>query len=126
MSSTTAERLREAFDREDPAQLASLLASDVRWGGEEDSEDTCHTRDDVLAWYRQLQDRGVRARVTEMLDAGGCVILGLSLQSGAAGPRGPLPPRVFQVFRVVDGLVVDIRGFPERDQALAFAGATGR
>jgi hypothetical protein len=123
MSETLAERLREVFEREDPALLAPLLAADVRWGGEEDS-DACHTRAEVLAWYGQLHDRGVRARVTEILDTGGSVVLGFAIRAGSTGPRGPLPAQVFQVFRVVDGLVVDIRGFPGREEAVAFARVT--
>lgn len=137
MSGTIGESLRDAFEAEDVTRLAVLLAPDVRWGGEEDSEDTCRTRGEVLAWYGRIRDRGVRARVTEVIDAGDAVVLGLGLYVPGADPAAPLPGRLvnpsqplpaqlFQVFRVVDGLVVDIRGFPERAEAVAFAGATAR
>jgi SnoaL-like domain len=135
VSGTIAESLRDAFEADDVTRVASLLASDVRWGGEEDTDDTCHTRDQVLAWYGRIRDRGVRARVTEVIDAGDRVVLGLALHVPGANPGAPLPGRLvdpsrpmpahlFQVFRIVDGLVVDIRGFPERAEAVAFAGGT--
>jgi hypothetical protein len=119
---TIAERLRTAFDSADLTLLGTLLAGDVRWGGEEDTEDTCRTRSDVLRWYTRVRDRGVRARVTEVLDQGDTVVLGLALTGHDTDPADMLPPLLFQVFRIVDGRVEDIRGFPEREQAMEFAG----
>ena len=46
--------LTAAFSVGDLDQLAPLLAPDVRWGGEEDTAQTCHGRTQVLAWYRRL------------------------------------------------------------------------
>jgi hypothetical protein len=37
------------------------------------------------------------------------------------GPDGPRPDVVHQVFRLAGGLVVDIRGYPQREVALAVA-----
>jgi hypothetical protein len=96
----------------------------VRWGGEEDTEDTCHSRADVLRWYTRLRDRGVRARVAEVLDLGDAVVLELALTGHEDDPQDELRARLFQVFRIGDGLVVDIRGFPERADALASAGGS--
>jgi ketosteroid isomerase-like protein len=119
-----AERLRTAFDGADLTLLGSLLAGEVRWGGEEDTDDTCHTRADVLRWYTRLHDRGVRARVTEVLDEGDVVLLGLALTGHDTDPARAVPDHLFQVFHIVDGLVVDIRGFPDRADAAAFAGSS--
>ena len=46
-----AERLRSALEGRDLTTLAGILDPDVRWGGEEDTPQTCHNRADVLAWY---------------------------------------------------------------------------
>jgi hypothetical protein len=121
VSDSIAGLLRSAFDGADLALLETLLAEEVRWGGEEDTEETCHTRGDVLRWYTRLRGRGVRARVTEVLDQGEVVILALALTGHDTDPDDELPARLFQVFRIVDGLVVDIRGFPDRADAVAFA-----
>jgi ketosteroid isomerase-like protein len=121
---TIAERLRTAFDSADLTLLGTLLAGDVRWGGEEDTEDTCHSRADVLRWYTRLRNRGVRARVAEVLELGDAVVLELALTGREDDPQDELRARLFQVFRIGDGLVVDIRGFPERADALASAGGS--
>jgi hypothetical protein len=125
--STTAEvmaaRLREAFAAGDLTALGPLLDPDVRWGGEEETEQTCHSRSDVLAWYRQLQAAGVGAQITETLVREGAVVLTFELAGRERGPDGPRPDVVHQVFRLVDGLVVDIRGYPQRELALAVANA---
>ncbi|MCW3045460.1 MAG: SnoaL-like protein [Actinobacteria bacterium] len=44
-----ARRLTSALEARDLESLGNLLAPDVRWGGEEDTPQTCHSRDDVLA-----------------------------------------------------------------------------
>jgi len=58
--STTAEKLRLAFEHGDEQMLASVLDPAVRWGGEEETPETCHSRGEVLAWYRKLEEAGVR------------------------------------------------------------------
>ncbi|MCW3036311.1 MAG: SnoaL-like protein [Actinobacteria bacterium] len=44
-----ARRLTRALEARDLESLGEILALDVRWGGEEDTPQTCHSRDDVLA-----------------------------------------------------------------------------
>jgi hypothetical protein len=107
--------LRTAYETADLAALGELLHPDVRWGGAEDTPDTCHNRSDVLAWYRRGYESGMRATVIEMLTRPGAVFLALRV-SGRAPGKAIL---VHQVFRLADGLVADIRGYPERDLALA-------
>lgn len=115
-----AERLREALETADPSLFMPLLHPQVRWGGEGDTPQTCRSRTDVLAWYGRLRDAGVRAHVEEVELRDHAVVLGMSLTGRDRGAD-----RVFQVFRLAgeqaDALVVDIRGFPERGQALAVA-----
>jgi hypothetical protein len=118
----TASRLTEAFTSGDLALLGPLLAADVRWGGEEETEQTCHSRSDVLSWYGQLQAAGVSAQITDTLVRDDAVVLTLELAGRDRGPDGPRPDVVHQVFRLSeDGLIADIRGFPQRELALAVA-----
>jgi hypothetical protein len=98
-----------------------LLAPDVRWGGEEETEQTCHSRTDVLAWYRRLQAAGVSAQITDTVVRLDAVVLTLELAGRDREPDGPRPDMVHQVFRLLDGLVIDIRGYPQRDVALHVA-----
>jgi SnoaL-like domain len=116
-----ADRLVTALQSENPQLLGSLLGPDVRWGGEEETEQTCHSRGDVLAWYRQLYDAGVRAQVTETLVREQAVMLTMALTGRESDPAGPQQDVVHQVFHLEAGLVVDIRGYPQRGLALAWA-----
>jgi hypothetical protein len=120
---TVATRLREAFEAGDLALLEPLLHPDVRWGGEEDTPQTCHSRSDVLAWYRRLHAAGLRARVTETVVRDQAVVVGVELTGPERGLYGERPNQVFQVFRLSAGLVTDIRGYPHRALALKVADA---
>lgn len=121
---STAEKLRQAFEQGDERLLASVLDPTVRWGGEEEEPDTCHSRGEVLAWYGKLKAAGVSATVEEVIDCGDVVVLGLAISRPEGRTGSEVPLVVFQVFRLAAGLVVDIRGFPEREEALASAGGS--
>ncbi|MBS1860555.1 MAG: nuclear transport factor 2 family protein [Actinobacteria bacterium] len=112
-------KLKTALEQEDEELFASLLDPAVRWGGEEETPETCHSRGEVLAWYRKLKDAGISAKVADVIDRGDLVVLGLAVSRPERGPGSEIAPVVFQVFRLAEGLVVDIRGFPERAEALA-------
>jgi hypothetical protein len=114
-------RLREAFTAGDPALFVPLLDPRVRWGGEDETPQTCHSRGDVLAWYGRAQAEGVRAEVTETLVREHAVVLGLALTGPDQGQDGARPNHVFQAFRLADGLIIDIRGYPTREEALTVA-----
>jgi len=101
-----AERLRSALEAGDLGALAGLLDPAVRWGGEEDTEQTCRNRAEVLAWYEALHARGVRASVAEVSVQPDAVVLGFDVTR----PDDPEDrDRVYQTFMVAGGLVVDIR-----------------
>jgi hypothetical protein len=112
--------LEAAFHRRDAALLASVLAADVRWGGEEETPETCHSDREVLAWYERLRAEGAQAQVEEVVVRERAVVLGLLVSMPGGAPEAE-PMRIWQTFAVADGLVVEIRGYPERDEALAFA-----
>jgi hypothetical protein len=74
----------------------------------------------VLSWYERLRVEGADAQVEEVLVRERGVVLGLRV---VLPKRGADPSHVWQAFAVDDGLVVEIRGYPDRDAALAFADA---
>jgi hypothetical protein len=98
-----ARRLRSAFEARDLESLGDILAPDVRWGGEEETPQTCHSRADVLAWYGGLDARGFRASVVEAVVEPDRIVLTLDM-TGPGGTR-----RNYQVFRVAGGRIIDIR-----------------
>ncbi|WP_412544352.1 nuclear transport factor 2 family protein [Longispora sp. K20-0274] len=120
-ASQVAARLEAAFAGNDLDLMAALLAPDVRWGGEEDTDTTCHDRTAVLAFYGVLHARGVTARVTETLTGPDVVVARLDIDwpepEDDEQPRGG-----YQVFSLTGGLITDICGYPDRAEALAAAG----
>ena len=106
--------LTAAFAVGDLDQLAPLLAPDVRWGGEEDTGQTCHGRTQVLAWYRQLQVQGVRVQVVGTEIRGDTVVLRMAVQWPEGWDEEDLRRATrAQAFQVRDGVVVDIRDVDE-------------
>ena len=99
-----ARRLRSAFETRDLSTLADILDADVRWGGEEETPQTCHNRADVLAWYGGLHARGFRASVVEAAVEPDRIVLTLDVTR----PGGETS-RNHQVFRIAGGRIVDIR-----------------
>jgi hypothetical protein len=49
------------------------------------------------------------------------VVLDLILTGPSQGPDGRRPEHVFQVFRLAGGLIIDIRGYNTREEALMAA-----
>lgn len=124
MSSVTelAEQVRQALESGDLSAYQHLLSPRVRWG---DPPWGCDNRGQVLAWYEAARARGVRARVTEVLPGARGLLVGL-LVTGRGEPgdaEGPTPR--WQVLVVEDGLIAEIVGFDDRDEALAAAGVSG-
>lgn len=118
-------QLRAAVESRDRALIGQLLAPDVRWGGEQDTPETCHDRADVLRWYAELDAHGVRARVEELCTHQDTIVAGLRITwPDPAGGEDQVFVR-YQVFRVVDGLIADIRGYPDRAGALASTATPG-
>ncbi len=120
-----AERLRTALAGGDLAELAPLLRDDVRWGGEEDTSETCHSRSDVVSWYSHLRHAGMEAVVEDTILGNHSVVLRLGLTwPPSPADEAPGPDRVYQVFHVSDGMITDIRGYPTLEAALAEAAQT--
>lgn len=77
-----AERLRAALDSRQLDAFGALLADDVRWGGEEESPDACHSRADVLGWLQKMQSRGLQTEVREVVPGENSVLV----ESRSANP----------------------------------------
>jgi hypothetical protein len=119
--------LTAAFAVGDVDRLAPLLAPDVRWGGDGDTPQTCHSRAEVLAWYRHLQARGARVQVQHTEIRGDTVILRMAVRwppdRDDEDQRSATKTRLFQVR---DGLVVDIRDSAGHDAVAVTDGGSPR
>jgi ketosteroid isomerase-like protein len=112
----------EALAAADLDAYADLLHPDVRWGPPGDRNPPCQNRAQVLAWYRGGRDAGVRARVTETVAAGDRILVGLRVFHTDPDPGDAGEVDRWQVLTLRDGMVADIRGFDNRDEAVAAAG----
>ena len=112
--------IRAALAGGDLESFADLLAPDVRWGAPGDSTSGCHNRRQVLQWWRSSQDAGVQADVVDVTAHGDKVLVHLvvsgSRTEGADGEPAELADR-WQVLTIRDGLVADIRGHEDPDEA---------
>jgi RimJ/RimL family protein N-acetyltransferase len=116
-----ARNVSAALEAGDLTAYAEFLHPQVQWGAPGDPAPPCQNRNDVLAWYRRGRDAGTRARVVETLVAGDRILVGLQVWS--AGDAEPdAGANRWQVLTVRDGLVAEIVGFPDRDEAAAWAG----
>ena len=108
-----AQHLEAAYRHLDLELLGSLLHPEVRWSG------LCNTSAQVLDWYRQSLADGTRPTVESVEVDRDAVMLGITLSRPAEGARPAPAERLYQVFTVGNGEVVEIRGYPDRASALA-------
>jgi hypothetical protein len=99
--------------------LGSLLHPEVRWTG------LCRDRAQVLDWYRDLIAAGTVATVRSVEVDRDAVIVRLAVSRRAEGARPAPPQQLYQVFTVDDARIVEIRGYGDRDSALARGGSRG-
>lgn len=102
-----AEQLPAVLAAHDRAAFERLLHPDVRWGGDEDTEQTCHNRGQAGDFYAALLAGGVRLDVLDStVDDNGKVLARLEV-TGADGEPG-LSYQTQVLLTVRDGLVIDI------------------
>jgi ankyrin repeat protein len=106
-----ARHLEAAYRELDLELLSSLLHPDVRWS-------TCHNREEVLNWYRNLVADGLRSSVERVEVDSDAVVLGLRVGRRAEGARSAPPELLYQVFTVDNAQIVKIRAYPDRASAL--------
>jgi hypothetical protein len=112
---------KTAFAAHDLAALGPLLDENVRWGGAEDTPQTCHSRAEVLARLAQQAAHGATARVVEVLAGPEAFLVELEVTH----PEGSDHQRqrtVYQLLTVLSGRITDIRGYPSRAEAASAAG----
>ena len=116
-----AARVRSAIGSGDLAAVGELLDPAVRWGGPEDTPETCHGKREVLDRLSALITSGAEVQVIECVPGAQSVLLGLRVRRPAA--NGYSRERtVHQVLTVRDGLIAEIRAYPDRGAAAAQAG----
>lgn len=115
----------QALTSADLDAYADLLHPQVRWGAPGNASPPCQNRAQVLAWYRAGRDAGMRARVTETAVAGDKILVGMRVSGAEGEPDTSDEANRWQVLTLRDGMVADIRGFDNRDEAVATAGFSG-
>jgi len=110
--------VRQALEVGDLDAMGDLLHPDATWGAPDDPKPSCQNRSQVLGWYRQSREHGVRATVTEVIVSGDKILVGLKVSGRAAADEADR----WQVMTIVDGQIADIRGFEDRDEAARRAG----
>ena len=115
-----AESVRTALDAEDLDAFADLLDPRVTWGAPGDPSPPCQNRNQVLAWYRQGKADGRHARVLDVTTHGDKVLVTMKVSDGQ--PHASHEHDRWQVLTVANGRVVDIRGYDDRDDAVAAVG----
>jgi hypothetical protein len=114
-------RIQAALDASDPTELRELLDPDVRWGPPNARNPGCKNRDQVIAWYEKGRASGVEGQVSDIEVLGDRVLVTLVVRgTDAAKDRGGTALR-WQVLSIKAGLVIDIVGFDDRSEAVAFA-----
>jgi ketosteroid isomerase-like protein len=116
-----AARLHSALATRDLDAVAAMLDENVRWGGQEDAPETCHSRADVMSRLARQRAAGLETTVLEVVPGKEAILVGLSLKRPLPGGYGR-EHTVHQVLKVRDQRVVDIRGFSSRLEAAAHAG----
>jgi glyoxalase/bleomycin resistance protein/dioxygenase superfamily protein len=120
-SELVAARLRTAIQSGDIAAFGAVLDDNVRWGGEADTPETCHNRAQVVERLSAQRAAGMETEILEVVPARDAVLLGLNVKRPVHG--GFARERtIYQVLKVRDRRVVDIRGYGSRAQAAAQAG----
>ena len=116
-----ADQVRSALVAEDVSAFAGILDPDVTWGAPGARNPTCKNRNQVLSWYQQAREGGVRGSVFDVDVFADRLVVSLSVQgTEGARERGGTSLR-FQVLTVRDGRIVEIVGFDEKTEALSYA-----
>ncbi len=112
-------QVQVALQTADLTGYRELLDPNVTWGAPDDMKPSCGNRDQVLAWYRSGRAKGVRANVIETVVRNEKILVGLSVFDGQSPSDSQDVANRWQILTVKNGLVVDIRGFEERDAAIS-------
>ena len=118
-----AARLRDALDPLNLDALGALLDDNVRWGGEEDTPETCHTRAAVLNRLHRQRQGGLQTTLLEVAPGEHGILVALKARQPAhRGHDHDHEWTVYQTLTVHDQRIVDIRPYPNRYSAAVRAG----
>ena len=120
-SQLIAMRLRAAMESQDLDGYGALLHDNVRWGPAEETPQTCHTRAQVLERLADQRAAGMETQLFEVTPGAGAVLVGLDVKRPVQGGFAREQP-VYQVLKLGDQRIVDIRGYGSRAEAAAAAG----
>jgi hypothetical protein len=95
--------------------MEELLAPDARWGAPEQDVPACRNAKEILAWYEMARDNGIRADITETVVIRDNILVGLKVI--ATGDVKSKPVTRWQVLKVENGLVTELRGYERRGDA---------
>jgi ketosteroid isomerase-like protein len=109
----------EAWQRGDVEALAPLLHPEVTLTWWEPGDWDCTGREEVLATLRERAGEGAGAAEIELIEAGEDAIVSTRATAAPDGPAAGLRPATLILFG--DGLVVEMRQFRDRSEALAAA-----
>jgi hypothetical protein len=115
-------QVQAALQTADLTGYWELLDPDVTWGAPDDMTPSCRNRDQVLAWYRSGRAKGARATITETVVRNEKILVGLSVFDGQSSSDSNDVANRRQILTVKKGLVIDIRGFEEREDAISRMG----
>ncbi len=122
IAAEVADRVAAALESADLEAFADLLAPDAQWGAPDDPVSGCHSRDEVLRWYRASRAEGMRAEVTEMVVGPGKLLVGVRVAGTPDAEDNGGSVERWQVLTMRNGQVADIRGFDDRSEAARRAG----
>jgi len=112
--------IRDALEAEDLSAFAELLHPAVTWGAPGARDPSCKTSNQVLAWYQRGRDAGFRGSVYDVEVLGDRLLVNMGVRgTDRARERGGAALR-FQVLTVRSGKVVEIVGFDDKAEALAY------
>jgi ketosteroid isomerase-like protein len=115
-----AERVKRALAAEDLSAFIELLDPDVTWGAPGARNPACKNREQVLAWYQRGREAGIRGSVLDVANLGDRLLVSMTVRgTDNAQERGGAAHR-FQMLTVHNGRIVDIVGFDDKLEALAY------
>jgi catechol 2,3-dioxygenase-like lactoylglutathione lyase family enzyme len=118
-----AAQLRDALDPLKLDALGALLDDNVRWGGGEDTPDTCHTRADVVNRLQRQRQDGLETTLLELAPGEYGILVALKVRQPARPDHDHDHEwTVYQTLKVHDQHIVDIRPYPNRYSAAVSAG----
>jgi hypothetical protein len=120
VSDELAEQVKRALVAGDASAFADLLDPAVTWGAPGARNPTCKNRNQVLSWYQRARESGVQGSAFDVQVIGDRLLVSLSVRgTDGARERGGTALR-FQVLTVCGGRIIDIVGFDDKAEALAY------